>query len=132
MEMSPLPCHKTSTWDYARTFPEIPWLSNKSIYKDHIDKTRIPEIFSLIKTKKPKAVVLYFLSQKTENFISDLCSTHFGSPLQSKTIGKQRVLYNVYDHTAIYFIKHVNAAAGMSNEDLCSIAEDIRQRTGLH
>jgi hypothetical protein len=88
-------------------------------------KTRIPEIFSLIKTSKPKAVVLYFLSQKTENFISDLCSTHFGSPLKSKNIGKQRVLYNVYDQTALYFIKHVNAAAGMSNEDLCSIAEDV-------
>ncbi|MGE5356609.1 MAG: hypothetical protein ACM3PT_10280 [Deltaproteobacteria bacterium] len=125
MELYPLPCHKTSTWDYAAKFPEIHWLSSKSSYKNHIENTRISDIFDLLKTRKPKAVVLYFLNAKTEKFINDNCIAHFGSPLKKKQIGKEMILYNVYNGTAFYFIKHVNAAAGMSNDDLYAIAEDI-------
>ena len=131
IELYPMPCYKTSTWDYGNKFPKVSWLSNKSIYKNHIENTRINDIFNLIQAKNPKAVILYFLNAKTENFVRDKCLAHFGTPLKSKHFGKEKILYNVYGNTALYFIKHVNAAAGMSNEDLYSIGEEIKQKISL-
>lgn len=128
MELYPLPCYKTSTWDYASKFPEIDWLSSKSSYKNYIEDHRISEIFSLIKTKMPKVVVFYFLNAKTIKFIKDTCFKHLDQTLKTKEIGKETILFCTFENTVIYAIKHVNAAAGMSNNDLYDIAEDIRSK----
>jgi len=125
LELYPLPCHKTNSWEYGNRFNEIPWLSNKRIYMDYMNNVRVPKIFELIKSKKPKFVVLYSKRKDTEKFIPKLYSTTFDTNLKLKKIGNQEVMYNNPNGTTFFFIPHISPQAGMSNKDLFSIAEEM-------